>query len=163
MILAGRGRWFFVFIGLLLLSGMVSVAIGADATPPESTKPAAGNKLDTGDNAWMLTSSALVLMMTGPGLALFYCGLVRKKNVLSVMMQCVFLMCLMTVIWAVYGYSLSFGGKGAWIGDLRHLFMNGVSPVWKDGQSVMPMWPDSNVPVSSTCFFRACSSSSRRH
>ena len=57
-------------------------------------------KVNSGDNAWMLTSSALVLMMTGPGLALFYCGLVRKKNVLSVMMQCIFLMCLMTVIWA---------------------------------------------------------------
>ncbi len=66
----------------------------------------------------MLTSSALVLMMTGPGLALFYCGLVRKKNVLSVMMQCVFLMCLLSVIWAIYGYSLSFGERRtAWIGD----------------------------------------------
>ena len=58
----------------------------------------------------MLTSSALVLMMTGPGLALFYSGLVRKKNVLGVMMQCVFLMCLMTVIWALWGYTLGFGG-----------------------------------------------------
>ena len=77
----------------------------------------------------MLTSSALVLMMTGPGLALFYCGLVRKKNVLSVMMQCVFLMCLMTVIWGLYGFSLSFGGSGAWIGDTSYMFMNGVGPV----------------------------------
>ena len=61
----------------------------------------------------MLISSALVLMMTGPGLALFYCGLVRKKNVLSVMMQCIFLMCLMTVIWALYGFALSFGNDPA--------------------------------------------------
>ena len=58
----------------------------------------------------MLVSSALVLMMSAPGLALFYCGLVRKKNVLSVMMQCVFLMALMTVIWALWGYSMAFGG-----------------------------------------------------
>ena len=78
-----------------------------------ASAPPAAQKLDSGDNAWMLTSSALVLMMTGPGLALFYSGLVRKKNVLSVMMQCVFLMCLMTVIWALYGYTLAFGGKRA--------------------------------------------------
>ena len=62
-----------------------------------ASAPPAAQKLDSGDNAWLLTSSALVLMMTGPGLALFYSGLVRKKNVLSVMMQCVFLMCSMTV------------------------------------------------------------------
>src|SRR5262249_58222920 len=66
--------------------------------------------IDRGDNAWMLTSSALVLFMTAPGLAMFYGGLVRKKNVLGVMMQCVTLMGLLSVIWAVYGYSLSFGG-----------------------------------------------------
>ena len=67
MIHAGRGRWFFVVSGLLLLLGTVSVAVGADASPPEASTPAASNKLDTGDNAWLLTSSALVLMMTGPG------------------------------------------------------------------------------------------------
>src|SRR5262245_25674237 len=63
-----------------------------------------------GHNAWMLTSSALVLFMTAPGLAMFYGGLVRKKNVLGVMMQCLFLMGLLTVIWGIYGYSLAFGG-----------------------------------------------------
>ena len=61
----------------------------------------------------MLTSSALVLFMTAPGLAMFYGGLVRKKNVLGVMMQCIFLMGLMTVIWGLYGYSLAFGGVRA--------------------------------------------------
>ena len=66
---------------------------------------------NTGDVSWMLTSSALVLFMTAPGLALFYSGLVRRKNVLSVMMQCVFLMGLMTVVWALWGYSLAFGGE----------------------------------------------------
>jgi Amt family ammonium transporter len=79
-----------------------------------------------GHNAWMLTASALVLFMTAPGLAMFYSGLVRKKNVLSVMMQCVFLMGLMTVIWAIYGYSLAFGGSNAYIGNGEFLFMNGV-------------------------------------
>jgi Amt family ammonium transporter len=79
-----------------------------------------------GHNAWMLTSSALVLFMTAPGLAMFYSGLVRKKNVLGVMMQCIFLMGLMTVIWGVYGYSLAFGGSDKWIGNGEYLFMNNV-------------------------------------
>jgi Amt family ammonium transporter len=79
-----------------------------------------------GHNAWMLTSCALVLFMTAPGLAMFYSGLVRKKNVLSVMMQCIFLMGLMTVIWAIYGYSLAFGGSGPYIGNGDYLLMNGV-------------------------------------
>ena len=79
-----------------------------------------------GDNAWMLTSTLLVLMMTGPGLALFYGGLVRKKNVLSVLMQSFLLMGLASVLWAVVGYSLSFGEGSAVIGDLRYLMLNGV-------------------------------------
>jgi Amt family ammonium transporter len=79
-----------------------------------------------GDNAWMLMSAALVLMMTGPGLALFYGGLVRKKNVLGTMMQSFILMALITVLWAVCGYSLAFGEGSSFIGDLRYLFLNGV-------------------------------------
>ena len=79
-----------------------------------------------GDNAWMLVSSALVLMMTGPGLALFYCGLVRKKNVLGTMMQSFAMMALITMLWAVCGYSLVFGTGNAFIGDLRYLFLRGV-------------------------------------
>jgi len=85
-----------------------------------------------GHNAWMLTSCALVLFMTAPGLAMFYGGLVRKKNVLSVMMQCIFLMGMMTVAWAVYGYSLAFGGTGGWIGNADYLFMNGVQRFWNE-------------------------------
>ena len=85
-----------------------------------------------GNNAWMLTSTALVLFMTAPGLAMFYSGLVRKKNVLGVMMQCVFLMGLMTVIWAIYGYSLSFGGDHPLIGNADHLFMRGVARSWDE-------------------------------
>jgi len=79
-----------------------------------------------GDNAWMLTSAALVLMMTGPGLALFYGGLVRSKNVLSTMMHSFILMCTVSVLWAVVGYSLSFAEGNAFIGDLRYAFLNGV-------------------------------------
>jgi len=136
-------------IGVFCLTVLpVSTAWAAEAenAAPAVSTPAAGPKLDTGDNAWLLVSSALVLMMTGPGLALFYCGLVRKKNVLSVMMQCVFLMCLMTVIWALWGYTLSFGGDAAdtppkWLGTTEHLFMKGVQAEWVDGKSVIPMHP----------------------
>ncbi len=83
-----------------------------------------------GHNAWMLTSSALVLFMTAPGLALFYSGLVRKKNVLGVMMQCIFLMALMTVIWALWGYSLAFGGSHPLLGNGEFLFMQNVARSW---------------------------------
>ncbi|HEX8926871.1 MAG TPA: ammonium transporter, partial [Terriglobales bacterium] len=78
------------------------------------------------DNAWMLVSSALVLMMTGPGLALFYGGLVRKKNVLSTMMQSLAMMAIITVVWGVIGYSLCFGSGGSFIGGFHHVFLNGV-------------------------------------
>jgi ammonium transporter, Amt family len=79
-----------------------------------------------GDNAWMLTSAALVLMMTGPGLALFYGGLVRRKNTLAIMMQSFAMMGLITVLWGICGYSLAFGGNGPIIGDLSHAFLRGV-------------------------------------
>jgi ammonium transporter, Amt family len=79
-----------------------------------------------GDNAWMLTSAALVLMMTGPGLALFYGGLVRRKNTLAIMMQSFALMALITVLWALVGYSLCFGGNGPVIGGFEHAFLRGV-------------------------------------
>jgi len=82
--------------------------------------------VDAGSIAWMLTSCAFVLMMTAPGLALFYGGLVRKKNILGVMMQCVFLMGLMSVIWATVAYSLAFGGTSPYFGNFDHLFLNGV-------------------------------------
>jgi len=87
----------------------------------------AADAKSSADNAWMLTSSALVLMMTGPGLALFYGGLVRKKNVLSTMMQSFILMAIVTVIWAICGYSLCFGEGNSFIGGLNHLFLRGVS------------------------------------
>lgn len=94
----------------------------------------------------MLTSSALVLFMTTPGLAMFYGGLVRKKNILSILMQCIFLMGLMTVLWALIGYTLAFGGKDAWIGNLDHLLMNGIQATWDGKASAIPLHPDLNIP-----------------
>ncbi|MGD0860122.1 MAG: ammonium transporter [Terracidiphilus sp.] len=79
-----------------------------------------------GDNSWMLTSAALVLLMTGPGLALFYGGLVRKKNILGTMMQSFAMMCLVTILWAIAGYSLAFGHGNAFVGGFEHLFLRGV-------------------------------------
>jgi Amt family ammonium transporter len=79
-----------------------------------------------GDNAWMLTSAALVLMMTGPGLALFYGGLVRRKNVLGTMMHSFVLMAVITVLWAVAGYSFAFGEGNSFVGGFQYLFLNGV-------------------------------------
>ncbi|MGC2110230.1 MAG: ammonium transporter [Candidatus Korobacteraceae bacterium] len=78
------------------------------------------------DNAWMLVSAALVLLMTGPGLALFYGGLVRKKNVLATMMQSFAMMAIITVLWAIVGYSLCFGSGNSFMGGLEHTFLRGV-------------------------------------
>jgi len=87
---------------------------------------AAKSAQSAGDNAWMLTSAALVLLMTGPGLALFYGGLVRRKNVLSTMMHSFIMMALITVIWALVGYSLVFSEGTPFIGGLKYAFLNGV-------------------------------------
>ena len=106
---------------LLPLSSLVvtTTAFAQDA--------AAASKIDTGDNAWMLASSALVLMMTGPGLALFYGGLVRGKNVLSTMMQSMFLMSFVSILWFLYGYSASFGDGNAFVGSFTQFaFLSGV-------------------------------------
>lgn len=131
---------------VLMLAGLCSFALGQDEPPIDSTndlpdavtqsenksEEAAAVALDSGSVAWMLVSISFVLMMTCPGLALFYGGLVRKKNILSVMMQCVFLMGLMSVVWALVGYSLAFAPplyEGFDIvGGFDHLMLRGVSP-----------------------------------
>lgn len=87
-------------------------------------------KIDTGDTAWMLTSTAIVLMMTVPGLALFYAGMVRKKNVLATMMQSFAITALVAVLWMVAGYSLAFGEGNAYIGDVSRLLMGGMAENW---------------------------------
>ncbi|MDM8545148.1 ammonium transporter [Candidatus Venteria ishoeyi] len=91
----------------------------------------AEDKLSAGDTAWMLVATALVLFMTLPGLALFYGGMVRSKNVLSVLMQCFAITAMMSILWVVYGYSLAFsdgGDMNAWIGGLDKMFLAGITP-----------------------------------
>ena len=83
--------------------------------------------LNSGDSAWMLVSTVLVLFMTLPGLALFYAGLVRRGNVLSVLMQCFTITCIASLVWITYGYSIAFKGDGLFIGDLSAIFLRGVS------------------------------------
>ena len=85
-------------------------------------------EVDSGDTAWILTSTSLVLFMTLPGLALFYGGLVRAKNVLSVLMQCFAIACVVTVLWVIFGYSLSFGDSvNGWVGGMSKVFLGGVT------------------------------------
>jgi len=84
--------------------------------------------LDSGDTAWMITATALVLFMTIPGLSLFYGGLVRAKNILSVLMQCFSITALMTILWVVAGYSISFGEGGKFFGDFSMAFLKGIGP-----------------------------------
>ena len=114
-----------------LTAGLVGLAIGAAAfVSPSFAQDAAAAaveaKIDTGDTAWMLTSTALVLMMTVPGLALFYGGMVRKSNVLAIMMQSFAVCCLVTVLWTILGYSLAFGEGGAYLGDMSRLLAKGM-------------------------------------
>jgi Amt family ammonium transporter len=106
-------------------------AVWAQTAPDINAKLAAleaatKSAQSAGDNAWMLVASALVLMMTAPGLALFYGGLVRRKNVLSTMMHSFILMAVVTVIWAVVGYSLAFGGSSPYLGNFQYAFLDGV-------------------------------------
>ena len=123
--------------GWALRFGSSSIFLSAGVAFGETAAPDVGKRLDdldkavksaqmSGDNSWMLTSAALVLMMTGPGLALFYGGLVRRKNVLGTMMHSFIMMATVSVLWAVVGYSLAFGEGSAFLGDLRYAFLNGV-------------------------------------
>src|SRR5258707_332821 len=135
-------RWFAIGLFLLALplfaqqAPAASSPASASAASPQTSQELSDKlaRLDqrvaaaqaAGDNAWMLTSAALVLMMTGPGLALFYGGLVRRKNTLAIMMQSFAMMGLISVLWALVGYSLAFGGDGPIIGDFSHAFLRGV-------------------------------------
>ena len=114
---------FAVFLSLATLSAQTPAARADRVAALEVSVKAAQS---AGDNAWMLVSAALVLMMTGPGLALFYGGLVRRKNVLATMMQSFMMMAVITVLWALVGYSLAFGDGTPFIGSLKYLFLNGV-------------------------------------
>src|SRR6516162_8287916 len=126
-------RKFVPMAAVVILTG--SLAAQALSSGPDTTVSAdriaqlqqqVADARSAGDNAWMLVSAALVLMMTGPGLALFYGGLVRKKNVLATMMQSFAMMAVITVLWALVSYSLCFGAGNSFIGGLSHTFLRGV-------------------------------------
>src|ERR1700688_3873259 len=132
----GRSPWRCCVLLAVILWG-ASGAFAQAAAPTDFSKASTSEKLtqldqrvtaaqSSADNAWMLVSAALVLMMTGPGLALFYGGLVRRKNTLAIMMQSFMLMAVITVMWALVGYSLCFGGSGPVIGGFEHAFLRGV-------------------------------------
>ncbi len=106
----------------------VATAPAAAPAAPVEAAPAAAPVPDKGDNAWIMTSAALVILMSIPGLALFYGGLVRTKNMLSVLMQVFVVFSLITVLWVVYGYSLAFTEGGAFFGTLDKLFLKGITP-----------------------------------
>ncbi|MEC9002067.1 MAG: ammonium transporter [Planctomycetota bacterium] len=125
--------------------GNDSVAV-IQAVAAETATAASAEATLAGHNAWMMVCCALVLFMTAPGLALFYCGLVRRKNVLSLMMQCLFLMGLMTIVWSLWGYSLCFGGTpgeegySRWIGNGQFLMMTEVQGTW-DAEAQATVYP----------------------
>ena len=140
---AGRGAALAAFA----LTALSTVAAFAQTAAPAATTtapaPAPTPVLDSGNTAWMLTSTALVLMMTIPGLALFYGGMVRKKNVLATIMQSFAITCLVTVLWFMFGYSLAFsdgGGMNAYLGGFSKFFHHGitVSTLWAPGVSNIP-------------------------
>ncbi|MDE3123689.1 MAG: ammonium transporter, partial [Paracoccaceae bacterium] len=119
------------------MSNLKKILSLAAAVTALSARPAladAAPKMDSGDTAWMMTSSALVLFMTLPGLALFYGGLVRTKNMLSVLMQCTLITGLVMVIWVLWGYSMAFGGgPSPYWGGFGKLFLSGVTPASLSG------------------------------
>jgi Amt family ammonium transporter len=126
-------------LGTVAAFAQQAAAPAATTTAPATPAPV----LDSGNTAWMLTSTALVLMMTIPGLALFYGGMVRKKNVLATIMQSFAITCLVTVLWFMFGYSLAFsdgGGMNAYIGGFSKFFHHGitVSTLWAPGVSNIP-------------------------
>jgi Amt family ammonium transporter len=124
-------RFFRILAALVFLCLAVHAVVAQTATPTQADRiakleQAVTEAKSSADNSWLLTSSALVLLMTGPGLALFYGGLVRRKNVLATMMQSFAMMALVTVLWGIIGYSLSFGSGTSFIGGLQHMFLKGV-------------------------------------
>src|SRR5947208_9962478 len=112
-------------------SGRMACGIAATLSLVFAATPALAqemtSKIDGGDTGWMIAATALVLMMTIPGLALFYCGMVRKKNVLATMAQSVACTAICSLLWFAFGYSLSFVGEGAWLGTFERAFMRATT------------------------------------
>ena len=113
-------------LGLGLLAASTGV-LAQEAAPAAAAVVEEVAKIDSGDTAWMMTSTMLVILMIIPGLALFYGGLVRSKNMLSVLAQVFVIFSLITVLWAIYGFSLTFGGEGTFYGDFSKLFLAGIT------------------------------------
>jgi Amt family ammonium transporter len=132
-----------------------AAAAPAAAPPPAPTKPELvdGAKINSGDTAWMLTSTALVLLMTIPGLALFYGGMVRKKNVLATLMQSFAITCLVTVLWVIAGYSLAFMPGSEYIGSLDRFFLSGMSYM-KEANKVTVSHLATTIPESVFMMFQ---------
>ena len=139
-------------LGAVFTVSWLSALFYATAVWAEEGAATAAPVVDTGDTAWVLTASALVLMMTLPGLALFYGGLVRAKNVLNVLMQCFLSAGIVGVLWILIGYSLAFGTGGAFIGDLSKLGLAGVTldSVWANLAT-----PPRNIPEYVFVMFQA--------
>jgi len=120
------------------MAAPAAMPAAAPAEAPPAAAPAP--TLNSGDTAWMLTSTLLVILMTIPGLALFYGGLARSKNMLSVLVQVFVIFSLITVLWALYGYSLTFGGEGQFYGGFDKLFLKGIAPDTLSG--MLPTIPE---------------------
>ena len=121
---------FVLAVTLLPVESVMAQEAAAEAAPAAAEEEAT---LNSGDTAWMIVATVLVLFMTIPGLSLFYGGLVRAKNILSILVQCFAITCLMTILWLIYGYTLAYGEGNAFIGDFSKLFLKGVGVDTIDG------------------------------
>ena len=121
---------FVLAVTLLPVESLMAQDAAAEAAPAAAEEAAT---LNSGDTAWMIVATVLVLLMTIPGLSLFYGGLVRAKNILSILVQCFAITCLMTILWLIYGYTLAYGEGNAFIGDFSKLFLKGVGVDTIDG------------------------------
>ena len=123
MLVLGATMW----VAVAVAQQPATPSAGASAPAAGAPAPAPASKIDKGDTAWMLTSSALVLLMTAPGLALFYGGMVRQKNALATLMQSFIIMAIISIQWVLWGYSLAFGpDKGGIVGGLEWIGLRGV-------------------------------------
>ncbi|RUT24431.1 ammonia channel protein, partial [Asaia sp. W19] len=130
-----------------ILKAIAPLTVALMPLPALAAPPA----IDTGDTAWMLVSTALVLLMTIPGVGLFYAGMVRKKNVLATLIQSVAICCIASIVWMVVGYSLAFGTGTPWIGDMSRFMLNGVAEhISKGADQAFVMGANSANPVAMT-------------
>ena len=127
--------------GIFAQEPAAAADVAPDTTSAEEAPEEEVSALDSGNTAWMITATALVLFMTLPGLALFYGGLVQSKNVLSVLMHCFTIACLMSIVWVVCGYSLALtGGESKWIGGTSQFFLGGVTEESMNGDFPESVW-----------------------